>query len=963
MAWTAACSGVFYGDYMKYKREPQYFYTRRMLGVGLCVSRGSAAVLNLSCCMLVMPMCRALTTALTSALATVTHRNPHRRPPALPAALAAPATHAAKSTHLLVAATLVISTVVHTGAHISNAVNFSRHYSSLYPDLNVATYRGESPLWIFVTTVPGVTGVLMIVVLAVLVVTSTRWARRRNYDIFFYTHHLGLLFLLLLIIHPITGVLKEQKNLHGHIPGCQVYADSHTNQEGSPGVGSVRGQVSPDSKLTIPEHLEHNSQKTAVHSETTYLEPDSDYGFPEPDSDYGFPEPDSDYGFPEHDSDYGFPEPDSDYGFPEPDSDYGFSEPDSDYGFPEPDSDNGFPESDSEYGFPEPDSDYGFTQSDSDYGFLEHHENYVPRESDSSFSLSGPKVNRHYSMNKEVSEAVDGSEAGHEGVKRSLGWKKRRNCLKAPVFGSITSQTWVWVMVALTVWGADWAVRCWRRRESVEVVGVTYHPCDVVQLTLRQCGFSCTPGQYVLVQCPTVSRFEWHPFTVTSPPIQHSPDTFTIFMRVRGDWSGRVAALLRSDGESSPLSQAVHWPVNDSLCPESTIHSSQGTLSSPLIQSSPLSYYHSTSRASIAPHRHLCTNPVFVHPSQCAPTYSSMPTVEEFKACSFSSIDCNIKRNNYLERKSISTTSTSESNGHSDYNKVNLSSSNSHLPLLRTSQHSLMVQSRRLHPYSKNSHLQHNRYSKYLKSHPHCLSLDVHSEPSTHHALNTHLSNSQPVTHTSSFINTNSDSGTKGSFQSECQGSAADKTHHIIQVTTPSYVRLRVDGPFSSPSEDMLRYPVVVGAAGGVGITPLAATLSHILWCESLLPERVHVIWVVRDARLLLALAPLLSSLLLRCWDAHTEDRLELRLHVTTPTSSEFLKELFAEEHPGLLPRITQGRPVWKHLFREWQQAYVGNKVGVFACGPARMCRQVKKHCLFSISRGAPFQYHQESFS
>lgn len=44
------------------------------------------------------------------------------------------------------------------------------------------------------------------------------------------------------------------------------------------------------------------------------------------------------------------------------------------------------------------------------------------------------------------------------------------------------------------------------------------------------------------------------------------------------------------------------------------------------------------------------------------------------------------------------------------------------------------------------------------------------------------------------------------------------------------YCRLYVDGPFSSPLQDVLQSPYNVCIAGGIGVTPFASIFSSILY-------------------------------------------------------------------------------------------------------------------------------------
>uniref|UniRef100_A0A8C8SYJ6 NADPH oxidase 3 n=1 Tax=Pelusios castaneus TaxID=367368 RepID=A0A8C8SYJ6_9SAUR len=64
---------------------------------------------------------------------------------------------------------------------------------------------------------------------------------------------------------------------------------------------------------------------------------------------------------------------------------------------------------------------------------------------------------------------------------------------------------------------------------------VVTHSSGVLELHMKKRGFKMEPGQYIFLQCPSVSQLEWHPFTLTSAPEE---EFFSVHIRVAGDWTG-----------------------------------------------------------------------------------------------------------------------------------------------------------------------------------------------------------------------------------------------------------------------------------------------------------------------------------------------------------------------------------------------------------------------------------------
>ncbi|POW04646.1 hypothetical protein PSTT_10259, partial [Puccinia striiformis] len=63
--------------------------------------------------------------------------------------------------------------------------------------------------------------------------------------------------------------------------------------------------------------------------------------------------------------------------------------------------------------------------------------------------------------------------------------------------------------------------RVWREvraRRKTQIVGVLLHPSGTMEIRIRKPSFKYVAGQWLFLQMPDVSHWQWHPFTISSAP-------------------------------------------------------------------------------------------------------------------------------------------------------------------------------------------------------------------------------------------------------------------------------------------------------------------------------------------------------------------------------------------------------------------------------------------------------------
>ena len=163
-------------------------------GVTLPMANAAALVLYFDLAVLILPVCQTVTSILKR---TPLGSNIHYDTNML--------------FHKMVGWFLVFFTLVHTIGHWINLALLARK-----DDMG---FKGF--LALNLGTIPGWSGYMMVMILGLIAATSLKRFRLANFERFYYTHHLFVVFFIFLSVHGICCMVKEDKGLN-HAGMCGV---------------------------------------------------------------------------------------------------------------------------------------------------------------------------------------------------------------------------------------------------------------------------------------------------------------------------------------------------------------------------------------------------------------------------------------------------------------------------------------------------------------------------------------------------------------------------------------------------------------------------------------------------------------------------------------------------------------------------------------------------------------------
>uniref|UniRef100_A0A8C4GMG2 NADPH oxidase 1 n=1 Tax=Dicentrarchus labrax TaxID=13489 RepID=A0A8C4GMG2_DICLA len=214
VVWMGINIFLFVWFYFFYDLGDQFFYTRHLLGSALAWARAPAAVLNFNCLLILLPVCRNLLSLLRGSFVCCGRTMRKQLDKNL-------------SFHKLVAYMIGLMTAVHMIAHLLNVEWYNNSRQGIYDKLSTAlsnledsgnnTYLNpirktdiQIPTYFVFTTIAGLTGVIITLALILIITSSMEVIRRSYFEVFWYTHHLFVIFFAGLVFHGAGRIVRSQ---------------------------------------------------------------------------------------------------------------------------------------------------------------------------------------------------------------------------------------------------------------------------------------------------------------------------------------------------------------------------------------------------------------------------------------------------------------------------------------------------------------------------------------------------------------------------------------------------------------------------------------------------------------------------------------------------------------------------------------------------------------------------------
>ncbi|CAD7701969.1 unnamed protein product [Ostreobium quekettii] len=495
----------------------------------------------------------------------------------------------------------------------------------------------------------------------------------------------------------------------------------------------------------------------------------------------------------------------------------------------------------------------------------------------------------------------------------------------------------------------------YQQTKDVRILCAELLPGKVLSLMMtKPKGFEYESGMYLYVNCPSISQWEWHPFSITSSP---GADHLSLHIRAVGDWTEELYNRFRCFGQTVHHEELLQTclktftPTLDSnttgvessgtktplASPITLARASQGVLKGvPLVRDSSGfdrkgSVCDNQLAEGIPYHMHLSMNPLWKNNSHESRDYDG-GGMEERKMDTTGLGE---------HRVVIPSKAKNEGPGSAELSGQEVALAQSDPSSLATNDRTPKVQ--RTTANEATGIMTVANAEKSLYSRPRV------APRQRHHSF------LQDLAH-------------------------VRQSPEVASREVP--LKLRLDGPFGAPVQGYRDYSVMLLIGAGIGVTPFASVLSDLVHRMrkisqgSAVPrfQKVYFYWSVHSQSEVLWFSRVLEAISRE--DLH--NILDLNIHITGLRQSSDVRTLplklaqvavhkltGMDVMSGLNGRVLTrfGRPDWARVFRDLQIRHSKEKkIGVFYSGPNTLASVLKRLSNKYSTHGNKFSFTKEAF-